>query len=228
MTFLITEDEALRDLLKGMTVTDDKSTSRSVGVWFGQPDTEIRQQQYPFVTIDMIDISEGTERVMNAQYVKPWYLEPTNLSAQGLTFDDWGMFQPLPMNIDYQVTTFARQPRHDRQIISQILGSRLPFRFGSLVCKEKQVDTDEWDATVRRLDMIGMAKRDTVESGKRLFMNMYTVRVSSEIPAPFLPKLYKRVSNVLVEVGQYDPNRTFASPPSFKETINISVPAGTP
>lgn len=228
MTFLISEDEALRDVLKGMTVSDDKNASRNVGVWFGQPDTEIRQQQYPFVTIDMIDISEGTERVMNAQYVKPWYLEPENLDAQGVTFDDWGMYQPIPMNIDYQITTFARQPRHDRQIISQILGTRLPFRFGSLVCKEKQVAADEWDATTRRLDMLGMAKRDTVESGKRLFMNMYTVRVSSEIPAPFLPKLYKRVNNVLVEVGQYDPNRSLSSPPSFKETISISVPAGTP
>lgn len=228
MTFIIAEDEALRDLLKGMTVSDDKNAERSVGVWFGQPDTEVRQQSYPFVTIDLIDISEGTERVMNAAYVKPWYDEPTNLEAQGITFDDWGTFQPIPMNLDYQVTTFARQPRHDRQIISQILGTRLPFRFGSLLCKEKQVGTDEWDGTARRIDMLGMAKRDTVESGKRLFMNMYTVRVSSEIPAPFLPKLYKRVGSILVEVGEYDPTRELSAPPSFKETFTISVPAGTP
>lgn len=228
MTFLIAEDEALRELLKGMSVSDDKSESRSVGVWFGQPDQEIRQQSYPFVTIDMIDVAEGTERVMNAEKVKPWYFEPESLTLGNTTYNDWGMYQPIPINIDYQVTTFARQPRHDRQIVSQIVGTRLPFRFGSLVCKEKQVDDNEWDATVRRLDMLGMAKRDTVESGKRLFMNIFTVRVSSEIPAPFLIKLYKRVGSVLTTVNAYDPNRPINQAPSFQESFTISIPTGTP
>ena len=69
MTFLISEDEALRNLLKDMTVTDQKSASengptRKVGVWFGQPDQEVRQQSYPYITIDMIDISEDFARAM--------------------------------------------------------------------------------------------------------------------------------------------------------------------
>ena len=40
MTFLLAEDEALRNLLKDMVVTDQKATGngtpRKVGVWFGQ------------------------------------------------------------------------------------------------------------------------------------------------------------------------------------------------
>jgi hypothetical protein len=40
MSFLLAEDEALRNLLKGMTVTDQKSvteegSTRTVEVWFG-------------------------------------------------------------------------------------------------------------------------------------------------------------------------------------------------
>ena len=46
MTFLLDEDEAIRDLLLGMTVTDQKAnTTRNVGVWFGQPDQELRDQK---------------------------------------------------------------------------------------------------------------------------------------------------------------------------------------
>ena len=73
MTFLISEDEALRERLLGMTVSDDKNSSRAVGVWFGQPDPEIRQQSFPYVTVNMIDISEARERVMNCEGITPWY-----------------------------------------------------------------------------------------------------------------------------------------------------------
>ena len=68
MTFLISEDEALKNLLKGMTVTDQKSgSSRNVGVWFGQPDQEVTDQKYPYITIDMIDISEDFMRSMRSE-----------------------------------------------------------------------------------------------------------------------------------------------------------------
>ena len=55
MTFLISEDEALRNLLLNMTVTDQKSNAtgspqRSVKVYFGQPDQELRDQTYPYIT----------------------------------------------------------------------------------------------------------------------------------------------------------------------------------
>jgi hypothetical protein len=198
VTFLIAEDEALRDQLKGMTVSDNKEATRPVGVWFGQPDPEIRQQQFPFITIDLIDVRPAMERMMSAQQVDPWYFEPQELvdDAENV-YDSWSMFMPIPVDLDYQVTTFARQPRHDRQIMAQIFQKRLPFKFGSLLCREKVVtQTDEqevWDATVRRLDVLGIRKRDTTESGKRLFMNAITVRISSEMETPFMNRLYKKV-----------------------------------
>jgi len=201
VTFLISEDEALRERLKGMTVSDDKDSARAVGVWFGQPDPEIRQQSFPFITIDLINVSESKQRAMSAQQVKPWYFEPEDFDPD--VHHDWSMYMPVPVDLDYQITTFARQPRHDRQIMSQLLGSRLPFRFGSLVVREKQTGTEggveQWDSTVRRLDLLDIAKRDTVESGKRMFMNAFTVRVSSEIPTPFLTRLYQRVTTINID-----------------------------
>jgi len=214
MTFLIAEDEALRDLLKGMTVSDNKEATRSVGVWFGQPDPEIRSQQFPFITLDLIDVRPAPERMMSAQQVSPWYFAPEVLAdSSNNLFDDWSMFMPIPVDLDYQITTFARQPRHDRQIMAQILQNRLPFKFGALVCRERlavlEDDAEElneldevvapspqgenWDATVRRLDVLGIRKRDTTESGKRLFMNAITVRVSSEMKTKFAERLYKKV-----------------------------------
>lgn len=192
MTFIIAEDEALRDLLLGMTVSDAKSSSRPVGVWFGQPDPEIRTQSYPFVTVDLIDISEARERTMSG-ISNPWYMQPADVES-----DAWETWEPIPINLDYQVTTFARQPRHDRQILAQILGDRLPLRFGSLEVAH-EVDSDGVaQTTMRRLDTLTVVKRDTTEQGKRLFMNAFTIRVSSEIAQPYDLATYTEVLEVRV------------------------------
>jgi hypothetical protein len=88
------------------------------------------------------------------------------------------------VNLDYQITTYARQPRHDRQIINALFSTnRLPLRFGLLAIPE--------DGTVRRVDMMGFVKRDTTEQDKRLFRNIYNVQVSSEFLPAQLVQLYE-------------------------------------
>ena len=189
MTFLLSEDNALRDLLKGITVSDQKSDTanvshRKVEVWFGQPDQELREQRYPYITVDMIDISEDVTRAMRG-LVKPEYLEnPTTFNGNNWNDEDynWWINFPVPVNIDYQVTTYSRQPRHDREILAQLMRTRLPLRFGVL-------ETD--DNTVRRLDVLDISKRDISEAGKRLFVNAFTVRISSEIAQTTLDSFYK-------------------------------------
>lgn len=224
MTFIIAEDEALRNMLIGMTVSDNKSDSRAVGVWFGQPDPEIRTQSFPFITIDLIDVSEARERVMSGR-TEAWYYEPENLDAD----EGWDMFYPTPINLDYQVTTFARQPRHDRQILAQLLGHRLPLRFGSLpvvhfVTTEtvNGQSTQIGQATMRRLDVLNVVKRDITEAGKRLFMNVFTVRVSSEIPQPYDFATYKKAAEVHLNTSNYHPNSSFPRLPY--EVIEVTVP----
>lgn len=230
--FILAEDEALKIRLQGITVEDDKNAQRAVGVWYGQPDIEVRDQSFPFITLDLIDITEGTERVMNALGVHPWYYPDPEMTVDGVTYDDWTVPYPVPINLDYQVTSFSRHPRHDRQILSQVLGNRLPFRFGSLDVAStitKAGEDETVDVTTRRLDMLDYSKRDTIESGKRMFMNIFRVRVSSELPHPFLARLHKRVSTVGVGIGAFPPTQSLQDgPPSFKETFIISVPVGTP
>jgi hypothetical protein len=202
MSFLLAEDEALRNLLKGMTVTDQKSvteegSTRTVEVWFGQPDQELRDQKYPYITIDMVDVAEDFSRAMRGKVRPTYYTDPTSMvqgvqgtqgvqAVQGVNFDDdlhaWDMDFPIPVNIDYQITTYSRQPRHDRQILAQLLYTKIPMRFAVL---------QPTDNTVRRLDVLDIAKRDVSENGKRLFVNAITVRISSEIAPSIFNKLYK-------------------------------------
>jgi hypothetical protein len=220
MTFLLSEDKALRDRLRGVTVTDQKATSedttREVGVWFGVPDQEIRSQSYPYITIDMIDIMRDTQREMrgktNAAYLKP---------------DNWPVLQefeidlPIPVNIDYQITTYSRHPRHDRELVSQLMAVKLPVRFGVL-----ELD----DHTVRRLDLLDVNKRDTIENGKRLFMNAFTVRVSSEVAEPlFVRALYKVTSVHLDQLNAEDAGGRSGAPYYISpEPFTITAPPVTP
>jgi hypothetical protein len=214
------EELALKTALKGMAVTDNENVGRPVGVWFGQPDMEITAQTFPYVTIDMIDMTEAKERMMVSHGVKPWYY---TMDVPALA-DDWTMPYPIPINLDYQITTYARNPRHDRQILAQILGNRLPFRFGSLVVHHSEVfaldgSLTSAEATVRRLDMLSVNKRDTIESGKRMFMNMFTVRISSEITQTYIAKHFYSVQQVNLTDNATYPS-TFTSP-DLISTITI-------
>lgn len=211
MSFLLAEDEALRDLLVGMTVTDQKQNgARNVGVWFGQPDQELREQKYPYITIDMIDIAEDFTRAMRGK-VRPAYIQnPTNMvdAAQGVqqvTFDTdehaWEIDYPIPVNLDYQITTYSRQPRHDRQILAQLLYTKIPLRYAVLLTGPNTVY-----GTHRRLDVLDVSKRDVSENGKRLFVNAITVRISSEIARETFTKLYKAQELTITGVTDSDGN----------------------
>lgn len=181
MTFLLSEDKALRQALEGLVVHDQKAdggdAERKVGVWFGMPDTEIRAQNYPYMVIDLIDVSRDTQREMRG-LTNEEYLRPSTLDEN----DEFITNLPIPVNIDYQVTTYARHPRHDRELLAQLMSFALPIRMGVL-----SID----DNTVRRMDVLDISKRDMVEAGKRLFMNAFTVRVSSEISPDLFKQLYK-------------------------------------
>jgi hypothetical protein len=197
MTFILSEDEALRNKLQGMTVNDQKSdgqnTPRQVGVWFGQPDQEIRAQSFPYVTIDMVDVQRDTEREMRG-LVNPDYLLPDGIDTET---QDFLVDMPIPVYIDYQITTYSRHPRHDREILSQLLTQKFPLRFGYLEIPENSVtvgDVTTNTITMRRLDVMNVAKRDVTEQAKRLFVNAISVRVSSEVVQGVFRQLYKVLS----------------------------------
>ena len=167
MAFILDEDDALKAQLRGLKVVDEKNANRPVAVFYGQPDPEIRQQSYPYITIDLVDVSEAPERAMRGWIDLPYAPEGSDNTKS------WSGEYPIPINLDYQITTYARQPRHDRQIIAQLMNGPLAPRFASLPVAA--------DGSIRRLDFLGFAKRDTTENGKRLFVNVFNVRVSSEL-----------------------------------------------
>jgi len=91
---------------------------------------------------------------------------------------------PIPVDLIYQVSTWARQPRHDRQLIAALFSpGRLPLRFGQLPIPQ--------DGTNRRVDVLGFSKRDFIESEKRLFSNVYNIRISSELLVDQLVQAYQ-------------------------------------
>jgi hypothetical protein len=172
--WLLDEDRAVRDLMKGMVVSDQENQARRVEAWFGHPDQELREQKYPYVTVNLINIQEGLDRVHRGDlYIKDppkwWGLDPLKPWQVGYLLE-----MPTPVDLDYQISTWARNPRHDRQILNQLYtGGRIMFRGGLLYTADRKI---------RRLDFMGQAKRDTVEDGKRLFNNIFRIRVSSEVP----------------------------------------------
>ena len=173
--FIIAEDEALKALLQGMTVADDTNRTRPVKVWFGYPDVEVRQLVFPFVTIDLIDISPANDRQTFGYISDGNYLGTVApVSGEYYTYET-----PVAYDLVYQITTYARNPRHDRAILFQMM-NKIPSKYGYLVVPE-QVGTG---STSRSMFLDGFTKRDAVDGetgNRRLLRNIYTVRVVSQM-----------------------------------------------
>lgn len=190
--FLLDEDNALRQHLLGMTVTDDQNRTREVGVWFSHPDLEIRDQVYPYCVISLIDVTEATNRVLSGYYAEfiDSHSFPVSALPEGayLNPEDNKFYvpeseyplefltrPPVPVQIDYQIRLFSRHPRHSRMMLADFLGNKIPYRYGVL-------DMGEIDGSARRLHLLDIGHAETVENDKRLFVSSFTVRVDSFMP----------------------------------------------
>ena len=208
--FLIAEDLALKSLVQGMTVSDQKSASRQVKVWFGFPDVEIRDQDFPFVTIDLIDILPGTGRQHQGRLNDADYRGTvTPVTGQSYSYD-----YPVAYDLVYQLASFARNPRHDRAIIYQML-NKFPLRYGKLpVPNELGTET-----AYRSMFLDGYVKRDEVQGetgNRRTLRNIFTVRVISEMTPSQAIVATQRVDEVHI-------NTTTTNIPSGFEPVNNTV-----
>jgi hypothetical protein len=172
MSFLLAEDAALKEKLKGFHVQDEKNSNREVGVYYAMPDTELRSQSFPFITIEMIDTNWAAYRQSSGLIIDE--------SSQGTQVIDpdyvYTYETPVAWDIVYQVTTYARHPLHDRQITAHLLSKVFPSKRGYLVV----ADDANSNVTYRHLILEEFTKRDTVLDGRRLYSNAFTVTVSSE------------------------------------------------
>ncbi len=125
--FVIAEDLALKTYLAGMTVSDEKNMGRTVQVWFGYPDVEIRDQKFPFVTIDLLDIVPANDRQIQGRIADSDY--QGTIAASGSLIYTYDV--PVAYDIVYQITSHSRHPRHDRALLIQLL-QKFPSKYGKL------------------------------------------------------------------------------------------------
>lgn len=201
--FLIAEDEALKAFVQGMTVADEKSAAangpagtiktRPVKVWFGYPDVEVRAQEFPFVTIDLVDIVHANDRQQQGRIFDSDFMG-TQQAETGYVYE---YDLPVAFDIIYQITTHARHPRHDRAILFQ-MWNKFPAKYGKLPVSN-QIDTKiGW----RSMFVDGYVKRDTFEDSesgnRRLLRNVFTVRVVSEMTPAVAAQRAQLVDEILI------------------------------
>jgi len=172
MSVIIAEDQALKTLMQGITVSDEKNNTRSVQAWFSNPDPELRNQSYPYVTIELIGVEWANYRQASGFFI--------DNDRQGTVSPSSGeVFEyevPAAWDLMYQITSYSRHPRHDRAIIAHLLNNDFVANRGFLpVPNELGTQT-----SYRHIILQDFAKRDTVEDGRRLFRNVFTVLVTSE------------------------------------------------
>jgi hypothetical protein len=173
LTFILAEDTALKSLLQGISVVDEKSISRPVKVWFGFPDVEVRAQDYPYMTIELLDVSPSNER-QHSGFLYDNDFRGTITPVEGISYE---YEYPVAYDLIYQVTSYARHPRHDRAIIYQFLNEKVPHKFGQIAIPN-ELGTE---TSYRHIFLDGFIKRDLIEEGRRLLRNVFTVRVVSEM-----------------------------------------------
>jgi len=189
--FLLAEDEAIKLRFSNVFVTDDRNAQRPVKVFFRYPDSET-ERDYPFITIELIDILHATDR--QHSYVdlysgnaggwsidSPAYVNYLPSLASTINGSSTSTFKKIPdfipVDLLYQVSTYCRTALHDRQLTARFLQKVVPFRFNSIAV--------EADQTTRRFDMLDWTNADLLdqESGfrKRIFRKVYTLKMSAEI-----------------------------------------------
>lgn len=186
----LAEDAALKRRLSTLHVSDDRNVERVPKVFFRFPEGET-EKLYPFITIDLLDISYVRERQESERtyFYRAGGAAPTNLQFWPSELDqtaleeqaDGGLLstdQFVPVDLTYQISTHTRSQRHDRQLTMLMLRRVFPLRRGFIEIPE--------DGTMRRCDLMDWRPADVLdqEAGykKHIFRKVYTVVINAEIP----------------------------------------------
>lgn len=175
MTFLLAEDAALKSHVTGLTVSDEKNPERPVKVWFGYPDVEIRAQEFPFITIELLDIRNAVDRQSSGYYYDSDYQGTQEQDGNKL----FGYEVPVAYDLIYQVASYSRHPRHDRSLAFQ-LHNKFPSMRGFLNVPNA-LGTSTAPRHMFLEDFVKLDRAEGENGNKRLLRNIYTVRVVSEM-----------------------------------------------
>lgn len=185
MPIILNEEEALKKVLQGITVSDYNNATRPVLVRYGQPDQENHSQTYPYIILDLVDITVDNDRIASGIVSLPYIPEGWPTPATGKSY--W-IETPLPLSFYYQATLYSRHPKHDREMLAQLM-HKIPYKYGGLYVPE--------DDTIRSCWLVQFRKQDNTEGGKRLFRSTYTIRVFSEM-LPMMAVIVGQANSVVV------------------------------
>lgn len=203
--FIFNEDKAMKAKFSGLVVQDVNApdSGRPVQCIWLDPDTELTNLTYPSIVICNVGLSYDAERAAagwgQLEYTpegfETWATD-TNMDVSNSPY--WA-FTPIPYNIDYQIEVLSRTNKHSTFLTAILSGPDfLSVRHGYLAIPE--------DGTVRRMDlMAGPERQDTKDTdGKRLFHNVYSVRVSTEL-LPVQINAYAKVQTVETDLSVLPP-----------------------
>lgn len=222
--FTLAEDAALKNRLQTVYVSDDREQQRPVKVFFRYPDGET-EKTYPFITIELININHARNRQHShvdyyytndsevpstrvSQYSSHLNYFPSEYDAVALAeiagSDGFiHMEDFVPVDLTYQVSTYCRSQRHDRQMTAALLRYVFPLRRGFIEIPE--------DGTIRRCDLLNWRQADLLDQeagySKRIFRKVLTVQINAEIPQNDITSV-KKVETV---TGQLTDSRTDTS-----------------
>lgn len=140
----------------------------------------------------MIDIVPANNRQTYGYLIDNDY-QGTIAPEEGLVYS---YLIPVAYDIVYQITSWARHPRHDRTIMTELL-RRFPSKYGYLIVPN-ELDTED---SSRSMFLDGFVKRDTVDSetgNRRLLRNVLSVRVISQMTPAQAAIAIKQVETVSI------------------------------
>lgn len=189
----------------GLVVQDANTpdTGRPVQTIWLDSDIELVNLTYPSIVIANVDISFDADRAHSGWFQLPY--TPENFEQwitddmEDVTQSPYWAFTPIPYNIDYQIEVLARNNKHSTFLTAVLAGpDYISQRHGYLAIPE--------DGTVRRLDLMsGPDRQNTHDTdGKRIFHNIYTVRVSTEL-LPVEIEAYSKVATVVNTINVLPP-----------------------
>jgi hypothetical protein len=202
--FLLAEEEALKAKLSRLYVSDPNAVNgrRRVHVRWGYPMAEVNRQ-YPFLSIDLIDIEFAADRAHSAQVIgiDYWPSEYATFAeyaeAYSIDYDPEGPTIPQavmwhPYNLHFQIATHARSAQHDLEITRILLGTTFtPHRWGWLYVPAD--DSNRW------LDLVDWATANYNEgtggNTNRIFRKIFHIVVSAHLP-PENPFVFQQVLQV--------------------------------
>ena len=203
--FIFNEDKAMKNKFSNLVVTDVNApdAGRPVQAIWLDSEVELVNLTYPSIVIANTGITFDAERAHAGWAQLPYTPEnfPDWISDTELDVTDspYWAFTPIPYNINYQIEVLARNNQHSTFLTAVLAGpDYLSTRHGYLAVEE--------DATVRRLDLMSGPERQNTHDadGKRIFHNVYTVRVSTEL-LPIEVNTYYKVTEVVDTISILPP-----------------------